>query len=50
VRTTGEGIPAASTLGIIEVTASETPDPDSETNLMLRIAVKKTPERGDRSH
>ena len=38
-----EGIPAGSTLGITEVTASETPDPDSETNLMLRIAVKKKP-------
>jgi len=43
VRTTAEGIPAGSTLGISEVTASETPDPDSETNLMLRIAVKKRP-------
>jgi hypothetical protein len=43
VRTTSEGIPAGSTLGISEVTASETPDPDSETNLMLRIAVKKRP-------
>src|SRR5256886_8675130 len=38
-----EGIPAGSTLGITEVTASETPDPDSATNLMLRIAVKKRP-------
>lgn len=43
VRTSGEGIPAGSTLGISEVTASETPDPDSETNLMLRIAVRKRP-------
>jgi len=43
VRTTSEGIPAGSTLGISEVTASETPDPDAETNLMLRIAVKKRP-------
>ena len=43
VRSTGEGIPGSSTLGITEVTASETPDPDSETNLMLRIAVKKRP-------
>src|SRR5213078_4453440 len=33
VRTTAEGIPAGSTLGINEVTASETPDPDAETNL-----------------
>ncbi len=43
VRSTAEGIPAGSALGITEVTASETPDPDSETNLMLRIAVKKRP-------
>jgi tetratricopeptide (TPR) repeat protein len=42
-RGTVEGIPTGSTLGINEVTASETPDPDSETNLMLRIAVKKRP-------
>jgi hypothetical protein len=43
VRSTGEEIPAGSMLGISEVTASETPDPDAETNLMLRIAVKKRP-------
>ena len=43
VRGSVEGIPTGSTLGITEVTASETPDPDSETNLMLRIAVKKRP-------
>jgi hypothetical protein len=43
VRSSTEGIPAGSMLGITEVTASETPDPDSETNLMLRIAVKKRP-------
>ena len=43
VRSSSEGIPAGATLGISEVTASETPDPDSETNLMLRIAVKKKP-------
>ncbi len=43
VRSSGEGIPAGSTLAISEVTASETPDADSETNLMLRIAVKKRP-------
>ncbi|HST30021.1 MAG TPA: tetratricopeptide repeat protein [Chthoniobacterales bacterium] len=42
-RGTVEGIPAGSTLGISEVAASETPDPDSETNLMLRISVKKRP-------
>ena len=44
VRSTSEGIPAGSTLAITEVTASETPDPDAETNLMLRIAVKKRPQ------
>jgi tetratricopeptide (TPR) repeat protein len=38
-----EGVPPGVTLAISEVTASETPDPDSETNLMLRIAVKKRP-------
>ena len=43
VRSTAEGIPAGSTLGITEVTASETPDPDAETKLMLRIGVKKSP-------
>ncbi|HME89637.1 MAG TPA: hypothetical protein VKE30_10550 [Chthoniobacterales bacterium] len=43
VRSTAEGIPAGSVLGITEVTASESPDPDSETNLMLRIAVGKRP-------
>jgi tetratricopeptide (TPR) repeat protein len=43
VRTTTEGFPPGSTLGISEVAASETPDPDSETNLMLRIAVRKRP-------
>jgi tetratricopeptide (TPR) repeat protein len=44
VRSTSEGIPAGSTLAITEVTASETPDPDAETNLMLRIAVRKRPQ------
>jgi tetratricopeptide (TPR) repeat protein len=44
VRSTSEGIPAGSTLAITEVTASETPDPYAETNLMLRIAVKKRPQ------
>ena len=42
-RGTVEGIPPGSTLGISEINASETPDPDSETNLMLRISVKKRP-------
>src|SRR5581483_543665 len=38
---TSEGVPEGSTFGISEVTTSETPDPDAETNMMLRIAVKK---------
>src|SRR5437588_1079090 len=36
-----EGAPQGSIFGISEVTASETPDPDAETNLMLRIGVRK---------
>jgi tetratricopeptide (TPR) repeat protein len=38
-----EGIPDGSTFGVSEVIATETPDSDAETNLMLRIAVKKRP-------
>src|SRR2546428_12149845 len=38
-----EGIPDGSTFGVSEVTATETPDNDAETNLRLRIAVKKRP-------
>jgi len=40
-RTGAEGIPAGSTLGIMEVKATETPDPDADTNLTLRIGVRK---------
>jgi tetratricopeptide (TPR) repeat protein len=40
-RSTTEGIPDGSVLGISEVTTTETPDPDADTNLMLRIGVKK---------
>lgn len=36
-----DGIPDGSTFGISEVKATESPDPDVETNLMLRIGVKK---------
>jgi tetratricopeptide (TPR) repeat protein len=39
-----EGIPAKSMLGISDITASETPDADTETNLMLRVSVKKRPD------
>lgn len=40
-RMNADGIPADSTFGISEVKATESPDPDVETNLMLRISVKK---------
>jgi tetratricopeptide (TPR) repeat protein len=37
------GIPEGSTFGISDVKATESPDPDVDTNLMLRISVKKRP-------
>lgn len=37
------GIPDGSAFGISEISATETPDMDSDTNLMLRISVKKRP-------
>lgn len=37
------GIPDGSTFGISEVSVTETPDADADTNLMLRISVKKRP-------
>jgi tetratricopeptide (TPR) repeat protein len=40
-RAGAEGIPEGSTFGIAELTANETPDSDADTNLMLRIGVKK---------
>jgi tetratricopeptide (TPR) repeat protein len=36
-------IPDGSSLGITEAVTTETPDPDAETNLTLRIGVKKQP-------
>jgi tetratricopeptide (TPR) repeat protein len=36
-----DGIPEGSTFGISEITATDTPDPDADTNLLLKIAVKK---------
>ena len=42
-RTDANGTLEGSTLGITEVTATETPDADAETNLTLRIGVKKRP-------
>ena len=40
-RAGADGIPDGSTFGIAEITASETPDSDADTNLMLRLGVKK---------
>src|SRR4029077_5044770 len=40
-RADANGTLEGSNLGIAEVTATETPDPDAETNLTLRIGVKK---------
>ena len=42
-HTGAEGIPEGSSFGISEVTATETPDTEAETNLMLRIAIKARP-------
>jgi tetratricopeptide (TPR) repeat protein len=42
-RTGAEGIPEGSTFGITEASATETPDPDAETNLVLRIGIKARP-------
>jgi hypothetical protein len=42
-RSAAEGIPQGSVLGISEATTTETPDPDADTNLMLRIGVRKRP-------
>jgi hypothetical protein len=38
-----DGIPDGSTFGITEVTATDTPDVDAETNMKLKIAVKSRP-------
>lgn len=35
-----DGIPDGSTFGISELTATETPDPDAETNMKLKVSVK----------
>ncbi len=40
-RSATQGIPDGSVLGISDATTTETPDPDADTNLMLRIGVKK---------
>jgi hypothetical protein len=38
-----DGTPDGSTFGITEVKATETPDPEAETNLTLRIGIRKQP-------
>lgn len=40
-RSPAEGIPQGSVLGISEASTTESPDPDADTNLMLRIGVRK---------
>jgi hypothetical protein len=42
-RAEANAIPDGSSLGITEASATETPDPDAETNVTLRIGVKKQP-------
>lgn len=42
-RNDSDGIPDGSTFGITEVTATDAPDADSETNMKLKIAVKARP-------
>ncbi len=41
--TGAEGIPEGSVFGITDLTVTETPDNDAETNLTLRIAIKARP-------
>jgi hypothetical protein len=38
-----DGIPDGSTFGITELTATDSPDPDAETNMKLKISVKARP-------
>jgi tetratricopeptide (TPR) repeat protein len=42
-RNDAEGIPDGSSFGITEVTATDSPDTDAETNMKLKIAVKVRP-------
>jgi tetratricopeptide (TPR) repeat protein len=42
-KTGSEGIPDGSIFGITDLTVTETPDPEAETNLTLRIAIKARP-------
>ena len=42
-RSDPDGIPDGSTFGITELTATDTPDAESETNMKLKISVKARP-------
>ena len=42
-RNDADGIPDGSTFGITEVVATDTPDPEAETNMKLKISVKARP-------
>ena len=42
-RSDAEGIPDGSTFGITEVTATDSPDAEAETNMKLKISVKARP-------
>jgi tetratricopeptide (TPR) repeat protein len=42
-RNDAEGIPDGSTFGITDVTATDSPDADAETNMKLKISVKARP-------
>jgi hypothetical protein len=43
-RDDADGIPDGSTFGITEVTATDSPDADAETNMKLKISVKVRPD------
>jgi tetratricopeptide (TPR) repeat protein len=42
-RNDADGIPDGSTFGISEVSATDTPDPEADTNMKLKISVKARP-------
>src|SRR4051812_27832894 len=42
-RNDADGIPDGSTFGITEVNATDTPDPEADTNMKLKISVKARP-------
>ncbi|HYJ05129.1 MAG TPA: hypothetical protein VEX43_08345 [Chthoniobacterales bacterium] len=42
-RNDADGIPDGSSFGITEVAATDTPDPEAETNMKLKISVKARP-------